>query len=53
MQCKKNNRCFICKEGYGLLGKDDNNQAEKIICKEITTLQNGENHMTNSVNRNL
>ena len=42
MQCKKNNRCFICKEGYGLLGKDDNNQAEKIICKEITTLQNGE-----------
>ena len=42
MQCKENNRCSICKENYGLLGKDENSQTQKIICKEMTNLTNGE-----------
>ena len=38
-QCKNNRRCFKCKNDYGLLGSNENNGNEEIICKELTILE--------------
>ena len=40
IQCKANTGCFQCGNDYGLVGTNENNPNEKILCKELTTLTN-------------
>ena len=49
MQCKENNRCFICLNNYDLLGQHDEVTTEKIACELTTTLTNG-HYYTKEVN---
>ena len=48
-QCKDNKRCFLCLNGYSLLGKNDESETEEITCTS-TTLTNGE-YYTKEVNQ--